>query len=133
LTAEINTLTTATNVGSASDSFDRLDSFLLGKSGQPGVNNFRNALRKVRNSEHPESLSSDRAIDALSGILMAILSYSWGITHLELWKRSFHQQAHKDAFILAKHFWRDPNTMQLNRELWNDVANDLEAALKDLE
>lgn len=114
------------------DCVKRIYSILEKRSNQPGINNFRNALKHLMTLDviegSPEKYLDD-LIDVLSGILMAILSHEWGNQNQDLWNKSFEQRSRSDAFILAKHFWPDPRTVALNEKLWNEVADDIEAAV----
>lgn len=105
---------------------------LADKSNQPGINNFRNSLKRLIELITNAS-SSEMDIDALTGIfagiLMAILLHEWGKKNPDLWIRSFQQKSRGDAFILAKYFWSVPETLALNKKLWHDIADELETAL----
>lgn len=129
---EISSLGEVTSFKMMLDRTKRIYLVLEKRSNQPGVNNFRNALKHLMNLDviegSPEKYFDDLT-DALSGILMAILSHEWGKRNQDLWNKSFRQEARSDAFILAKHFWPDPGTVALNEKLWNEVADDIEAAL----
>jgi hypothetical protein len=99
---------------------------------EPGINNFRNALKCLTRAGTIDNSSDDyfdALVDVLSDILMAILDHAWGNQNYDLWRKSFWQESRDDAFIRVKHFWPDPKTIELNKELWNIVADDVEAAL----
>lgn len=129
ISAEISELGDVTSLKSLLASASSINAIFEKHSSEPGINNFRNALKRLMRLESIETLSVDyydTMVDVLSGILMAILDHQWGRNNLDLWQRSFWQKTREDALIRVKHFWPSPETVELNRELWSTVADDIE-------
>lgn len=102
------------------------------RASQPGINNYRNALKLLSQPDafgKSNKSTPEIALDVISGVLMAILDYSWGHRNTELWLRSFRHETKEDFFIRARHFISDPQVIELSKSLWIEVANDLEVAL----
>jgi hypothetical protein len=130
--AEISQLEDVTSLKLLFESATSINVILHKRSKEPGINNFRNALKRLQKVGSIESASADyydTILDVLSGILMAILDHQWGENNPELWHKSFWQETREDAFIRVKHFWSNPKTFQLNKALWNAVADDIESGL----
>jgi hypothetical protein len=109
-----------------------IDVALESKYTYPGINNYRHALRKVAQLTQLNYLSEayiETWIDILSGILMGTLAHAWGSQNPELWQEWFHRETRESAFILAK-FSSNPETIALDESLWNQVADDIEVAIR---
>lgn len=99
----------------------------------PGVSNFRNALKKLARLQQFDNRSDEyfeTFIEILSGTLMAILAHNWGRENLELWHRWFYRKKPGDFFILAKYFQPHPKTIELSKSLWIEIADEIEMALR---
>lgn len=128
----ISSLEAFTSLPTLLDSAKRIYSVLEIRSNEPGINNFRNALKRLMNSATMRDASDEyieTIVDVLSGILMGILDFEWGNYNRELWNKAFWHTSRNDMFIRVKYFWSDPKIIQLNKELWNEIADDIEVAL----
>ncbi len=109
-----------------------LDKSLEDKSNHPGILNYRNALRKVTQLQQLEYLSNaylDTWVDILSEILVAVLGHAWGYQNLELWQQWFYGRS-REAMLIPGYFWASPGYIALEAALWNQVADDIEAAFQ---
>lgn len=98
---------------------------------EPGVSNFRNALKRLSRLSESTSCQSeyiDAVVNILSGVIMAIDIHNWGKANHSLWQLFFKDNPTAGIMTLAKH-WSDPERVQLRKSIWFDVANDIEMML----
>lgn len=103
---------------------------------EPGVSNFRNAIKKLINLIEVKEwgqTENEVLVEIFAGVLMGLLLADWGRENHELWNRWYQRESRSDMFILATDFWPDLKTKQMIRRLWHSVAKNIEDALSSKE
>lgn len=100
----------------------------------PGINNFRGAMTEIQQMTRYKPNSQDDAeifVDAVCGIIMAILDRVWGGNNPDLWLRAFKHKTKQDFFIRANHFARDQDVLVKNKIIWSQVGDIIGQKLAD--
>jgi hypothetical protein len=95
----------------------------------PGNNNYRSALRRLSRLEKFEHTagSHETVTGIVSGLILAITDYVWGVKNPELWARAFWLRNKEDHFIRARYFVGDPEVIAMTQSLWSQVIRDIES------
>ncbi|CAG0988682.1 hypothetical protein ANRL4_02325 [Anaerolineae bacterium] len=107
---------------------------LESRTGTPGVNNYRSAMRELGQLKAFEVTSNtdiELFVDVVSAIMMASLDYWWGTRNKDLWLRSFEHKHREDFFIRTHHFMTDPGVIMLNNHLWKQVVEAIEGTARE--
>jgi hypothetical protein len=121
-----------TQIGSTNQNLKDLHLALEIYTIEPGVSNFRNAIKKLINLIEVKvwgQTENEVLLETFAGVLMGILLADWGRENHDSWNRWYQRESRSDMFILATDFWPSLKTKQMIRRLWQSVAKNIEDAL----
>lgn len=97
-----------------------------GHKAEPGVNNFRKAVRKMGdlfNLEYCTEEYADTFVSSITNLLIAIPLQSWGTENTSLYNQSLHGTKNEDMLILAIHYNKDPKRIETDKSLKNQLTD----------
>lgn len=114
----------ASSTTTFSEHAQRIQTLLLRYWAHPGVSNYRTGLKLAStlrqfDDRSPEYINA--VVDTLSTIIVAINTHNWAYLNLSLWNKMLEAD---DATLLSI-VWGDPQSIELRKSLWTEIATDL--------
>lgn len=125
----VQSLSEVTSPTTFSEQAQRIDTLLQRYWAHPGVSNYRKGLKLASTLHQFGDFTSEyinTVVDTLSTIIVAIDTHNWAHLNLSLWNRMLEAD---DATVLSI-AWSDPESIELRKSLWIEIAFDLGAALQ---
>lgn len=101
--------------------------------GEPGVNNFRKAVRYLQNLIELDRCDEnyiEAVTYSVTNLLIAIPAQSWGLQNADLYYQWLHGTSNEDLLILARHFDTNPTQTDGQKELFQQFVGDIKSLLK---
>jgi hypothetical protein len=122
-----------TTIDDIQEQMEKINQLFKNKYSEPGVNNFRTAIKQLlelSEFNYPSDDYINTVVNIISGLLLAITLFDWGSRKPDLWQKWFLQKSEDDVFILARYYVNDTKVIELNRIIWMQLANDIELTLQ---
>ncbi len=101
--------------------------------GEPGVNNFRRGILKLKSLytlNHCDEIYVETFLRSTTNLLISIPSQTWGRRHLELHNQWQYGRSNDDLLILARHYATNPDTIQQEKLLFHQFTSDISLLLQ---
>lgn len=102
----------------------------------PGVGNFLKAvydLTQAMQDNHTPEARTGYMASAVVNAIMAELAYAWYSEREKAWEKVRANQEEEQATRIAYIFWTHPDTVKLDKQIWHEIADSIEAKLTRLE
>lgn len=102
----------------------------------PGVGNFLKAvydLTQAMQDKHTPEARMGFMASAVVNAMMAELAYNWYSEREKAWEKVRGNQDEEQAKRIAYIFWTHPDTVKLDKQIWHEIADSIEAKLTRLE
>lgn len=102
----------------------------------PGAGNFLKAVYDLTQAMQDNHTSEARIGFMASAVVnanMADLAYAWYSEREKAWEKVRANQEDEQATRIAYIFWTHPDTVALDKQIWHEVADSIEAKLTRLE